>query len=56
MPQFENPFLAAPRVHPRLDVDRVVFQNLLDFRRFYLVCGDVPSVMFIPVAPHPGSM
>ena len=51
MPQFEKPFLATPCVHPRLNVDRIVFQNLLNFRRFYVVCGNVTPVLFIPVLP-----
>ena len=51
MSQLENPFLPTPRVHPLLDVDRVVCQNLRDFLRFDLMRGDVSPVVFVPVIP-----
>src|ERR1035438_2217404 len=51
VPQFQNPLLATACVHSRLDVDRIVCQNLLDLGWPNTVCGDVSFVVLIPVIP-----
>jgi hypothetical protein len=61
VPQFENPLLFTPCVHSRLDVDRIVCQNLLDLAWRDPVRGDVSFVVLIMLCSNqsyraPGSM
>ena len=49
VPQFKNPILSTPRVHPRLDVNRIICQNLLDFVWRDPVRGNVSFVVGILV-------